>query len=346
MNNIILILEKLKTFDEIYLVGGAVRDLLLNLEIKDYDFCCPYTPKQIKRKLKKCGIEKTFDVGEKFGTIGFRIGELNIEITTFRGEQYNYLSRHPEVSYVDSIEEDVIRRDFTINSIYLEREKFNSKQFFNFKDKHRNEAIEDLKNKKIKTVGNPAKRFKEDPLRMLRAIRFSSQLGFSIEDKTFEMIKHMRVNLLNISVERWTQEMDKILSLPTPGLEILGESCLLDIMIPELSYQINFDQNSKYHDFKLWDHTIKVVNATPKENMLLRWAALLHDIGKPFVKTTNKKGGTNYIGHEIMSAHLTEQIGKRLKWPNNRIETVSGMVAHHLEKYCVLKEYDNMSKEI
>lgn len=194
----------------------------------------------------------------------------------------------------------------------------------------------------VKTVGSPGKRFKEDPLRMPRAVRFAIKYNFKIEEKTFEMIQRLRVELLKVSVERWTQELDKILSLEKPNLQILADSCLLDIMIPELSYQIGFDQNSRYHDYELWEHTMKVVEVTPSDN--LRWAALLHDIGKPFTKTTNKKGNCNYLGHEIMSSFLIRQIGSRLKWTKERTKSVSELAEHHLNDYCELRKYDNQAK--
>lgn len=346
--NIQTIFDKLD-FEELYLVGGSVRDLILGRWIKDYDFAVPYTPIKIKELLKKCGIEKTFDVGMKYGTIGCKIDDLDIEITSMRGESYNYLDRKPEVSYIQSIEEDVKRRDFTINSFYLGRNDILTlKSCYKnvvFNDKHREEGLTDLKNRIIRTVGKPGLRFKEDPLRMLRAIRFAAQLNFKIEEKTFDMIQRMRVELLKISVERWVMELDKILSLPNPNLKILADSCLLDIMIPELSYQVGFEQNSKYHDFNLWEHTVKVVEATPYTDLNLRWAALLHDIGKPFVKTLGKQGNFNYMGHEVMSAWLVKQIGLRLKWPRERTIKISELVEHHLNDYCELKKYDKMGKK-
>jgi len=350
--NIKTLFDKLK-FEELYLVGGAVRDLILELPIKDFDFCCPYTPKQIKQKLKESGIEKTFDVGEKFGTIGCIVEGLDVEITCYRGESYNYLNRKPEVVYIDSIEEDVKRRDFTINSLYLGRDDL---RFFTDKhngsygdswciDKHRTAGTSNLMEGVIKTVGDPAKRFKEDPLRMLRAVRFAIKYNFTIAEKTFDMIKRLRVELLKVSAERWTMEMDKILSIEKPDLKILGKSDLLNIMIPELSYQIGFDQNSRYHDLTLWEHTMEVVQATPFDDLNLRWAALLHDLGKPFVKTENKKGHYNYMGHEVMSAYLVKQIGQRLKWTGERTKAVSELAEHHLRDYCKLREYDNVGKK-
>lgn len=355
-DDIRLVFRRLSNFEELYLVGGSIRDLLLNIPITDFDFAVPYTPKQIKEKLKECGIHSTFDVGEKFGTIGFVLCSFNVEITTFRGEQYNYLDRKPVVSYIQDIEEDVKRRDFTINSLYLSREEF--KKFDSLvtdsilltfdnliKDKHRKQGVLDLINKEIRTVGDSARRFKEDPLRMLRAVRFAIKYNFTITEKTLDMIQRLRVELLKVSVERWTQELDKILFIESPNLQVLAASCLLDIMIPELSYQIGFDQNSRYHNHQLWEHTMKVVKAVPSSDLNLRWSALLHDIGKPFVKTVNKQGKYNYMGHEVMSAYLVKQIGLRLKWSKERTVFVGGLVEHHLQKYCSLKKYDDESKK-
>lgn len=343
--NIQLVFNRLYNFDEIYLVGGSVRDYILGVPIKDFDFAVPYTPVQIKAKLKESGFEKTFDIGEKFGTIGCLIQGLDIEITTFRGEQYNYLDRKPEVSYIQTIEEDIKRRDFTINALYVDREEAKLLWKFNPKDKHRVECLRDVTDQQIRAVGDPARRFKEDPLRMLRAIRFAAKYGFTITEKTFDMIIRLRVELLKVSVERWVMELDKILSLKKPNLQLLADSHLLDIMIPELSYQIDFDQNSSYHNYQLWEHTIKVVEATPCDNLNLRWAALLHDIGKPFTKIINKKGHFNYMGHEIMSAYLVNQIGYRLKWTKERTKSVSELAQHHLNDYCELRKYDNAAKK-
>ncbi len=356
MKELIYLFEKLHAFsDDLYLVGGSVRDILLERPVNDYDFATSLTPTEIKKRLIVCGITKHYTIGEKFGTIGCKVPyssicDMDVEITTFRGEQYNYVDRKPEVSYIDSIEKDVSRRDFTINALYLSRseaEYLNNAPFWSvfIKDKFRKENKEDLDSRVIRTVGKAGLRFREDPLRMLRAVRFASQLDFTIEEKTMEMIQRMRVELLKISRERWNQEMDKILSCEIVNFNVLKESCLLSIILPELSYQIDFDQNSRYHNYTLWEHTTKVVNAVPHTDLKLRWAALLHDIGKPFVQTTNKKGTTNYIGHEIMSASLVEQIGARFRWPKERTRAIQDIVATHLEGYNVLKKYDQMGKE-
>jgi tRNA nucleotidyltransferase (CCA-adding enzyme) len=337
--------------DNLYLVGGSVRDLLLNRQVSDYDFATPFVPSEIKARLAKCGITKYFEVGEKYGTIGCLIEGEKIEITTFRGEQYNYVNRKPEVSYISSIYEDVKRRDLTINAMYLSRvdakhllDTNRSEFTFNPSNKHLALCLEDLRLGVIQTVGNPGKRFKEDPLRMLRAVRFASQLNFSVEKKTMAMIQRLRVELLKVSAERWSQEMDKILSCEVVDFDTLKESCLLSIIIPELSYQIRFDQNSQYHNYQLWEHTGKVVNAVPHTKMDLRWSALLHDIGKPFVQTVNNKGNTNYMGHEKMSAALVAQIGSRLHWAKERIQFIQSTVETHQESYNILREYDQIGK--
>jgi len=350
MDEVKKLFKKLNAFEELYLVGGSVRDLLLNRPVQDYDFCVPYTPSIIKEKLKECGITNTFDVGQKFGTIGCQIESLAVEITTFRGEQYNFVDRKPEVSYIDKIQEDVKRRDFTINAIYISRKEVESNDSdissLSFRDDDgRQSKLQDLNNRVITTVGNAGLRFREDPLRMLRAIRLASQLDFTIEKKTMAMIIRMRVELLKVSRERWTQELDKLLSCEKVNFNILKESQLLSIIIPELSYQIDFDQNSNFHNLSLWEHTAKVVNAVPCDNLNLRWAGLLHDIGKPFVKVENKKGKYNYMGHELMGAFMVDRIGGNLKWSKERTKSVSDIVKTHLEEYNTLREYDHLGKE-
>jgi tRNA nucleotidyltransferase (CCA-adding enzyme) len=208
--------------------------------------------------------------------------------------------------------------------------------------------MEDIENGIIKAVGSPKQRFKEDPLRMLRAARFASTLGFDISEQTFKRMRDAAPSILKVSKERWTQEMDKLLMGKDcgRGLNWLAETRLLNYMIPELAIQVDFDQMTPYHDFTLWEHTVRVVEAVPPEDINLKWAALLHDVGKPYVAKIKPNGEQKtYVGHELVGAEIAEKIGRYLKWPNNkqnpRIDTVSAIVGGHLESSSPLKGYDS-----
>lgn len=339
--------EALFNNDLIYLVGGAVRDIVLGIEPKDYDFCTNAVPDAIETIIKFSG-RRAYLTGKRFGTIGCKIDNQMIEITTFRTESYEKNNRKPEVQFVGDLIADLSRRDFTINAMAL-----NTKKLIDpFKGQ------EDLKKGIIRTVGNPTIRFKEDPLRMLRACRFSSQFGFEIEAQTFKKMKDHAQNILNISKERWVAEMDKLLmgDFVYTGLYNMWKSDLFRFMIPELHLQYEYDQNSKYHPFKLHDHTAKVVASCPKD-INLRWAALLHDVAKPFCRIdkdvytdddnqqTIHSVKTNYPKHELLGKEFAYKIGKYLKFSNERLDKITNLIANHLNDDCELRKYDNMTKK-
>ncbi len=327
---------------KIYLVGGAVRDFLLNKGIKDYDFTTPSTPEEVESSIRKIG-KKPYLIGKKFGTVGFKF-EINgkteyIEITTFREEVYSSKNRKPEVAFTSNLQADLSRRDFTINALAMNKE---GKLIDDF------DGLKDLENGKIKAVGNPKIRFKEDPLRILRAIRFANNLDFEIEDKTYQKMQNMKMEILNISKERWVMEIDKILSSANPekGLNLLMNSGIFSVMIPELSLQYNYNQNSPYHQFDLWTHTKKVVCNIPPDNLNLRWTALFHDIAKPFVRSENKNGYSNYLGHEILGAEMARKICAYLKFSNARTDYICKTIKGHMLENSELKPYDDKSKGV
>lgn len=353
-------IELLKQVEEImkphpvYAVGGCVRDYLLGIKPKDYDFCTPATPDEIEACIKAKG-KRAYLVGKKFGTIGCKINDEMIEITTFRSEEYEPGNRKPKVEYVKSINEDLSRRDFTINAMAIRLTKGNIRIIDPFCGQ------EDLENHIIRAVGTPKARFKEDPLRVLRAIRFSCRFDFTIEENTYGKMQKMAVHILDISKERWMMELDKILmsDYVGRGVYLLWHCNLFRYMIPEMHLQMRYDQNSQYHNFDLWEHTVKVVEATPKD-INLRWAALLHDIAKPFVRTDKFIGvdgdkdhqelnstsiKSNYINHEILGAEMVDRIATHLKWSNGRREAVVKLVRTHLNDDCPLRKYDNLGKK-
>ena len=335
-------LQKLLPSLELYLVGGAVRDLLLGLEPTDYDFATPQDPDTVEEAIRSSG-RKPYSVGKRFGTIGLKLpmpdGTFEyVEITTFRKEVYGE-GRKPRVNYITNIQQDLSRRDFTINAIAMDDQGYLIDPAGGQRD---------IAAKTIKTVGNPNIRYKEDPLRMLRAVRFSGRYGFDIEAETLKSIRKRKFSLLAISKERWMIELDKILSFenPTHAMNMLMDTGLMGIMIPELVVQKGYDQNSPYHDFTLWEHTLRVVHNVPAQNVDMRWAALLHDVAKPFTRTENPKGHSNYIGHEVIGAECVYKIGRYLKWSNERRENVSVLVRGHLQEGSELKGYDDAGKKM
>jgi tRNA nucleotidyltransferase (CCA-adding enzyme) len=314
-----------------YMVGGSIRDSLLGLEPKDYDFATPLLPDDIEERVKASG-RRAYITGKRFGTVGFKFEDKFVEVTTFRSEVYGK-SRKPEVEFVGSLTEDLSRRDFTINAMA---------QSDKLIDPFGGKA--DLDAKIIRAVGNPTIRFKEDPLRMLRAARFASQLGFDIEPNTLKSMTKNAHLILTVSKERWIQELDKLLlGEASKGLQVLADTDLLKFILPELRLQVGYDQNNHNHKFTLAEHSFMVVDKLPKD-ITLRWAGLLHDIGKPFVRTENPKGHSNYIFHETVGAEMVYGIGKRLKWSNERLNAVQDLIANHLKDESPLKSADNRSK--
>jgi len=327
--------EVKKILSPVYLVGGSVRDIILGREPKDYDFCCPHNPDEIEDLIKKslnehCDHRKSYNVGKKFGTLGCKVLGHDVEITTFRKEKYSHNNRKPEVEFVKDITADLSRRDFTINAIAYRDGRFI--------DPHCGRM--DIISNKIKAVGEPKQRIKEDPLRMLRCARFASQLGFEVDQYLFGNISKCAYKILHISKERWMQELDKILlsDNPIPGLDILMDTGLLKFIIPELSLQKDYDQNNSHHKHDLWTHTKLTVDATPPD-INMRWAALLHDIAKPFTAFT-KRRSTHYYYHDYLGGDIVERIGRHLKWSNDRRMVVKDLVLNHLSVHSELRQYD------
>lgn len=306
----------------LYLVGGCVRDLLLGKDPKDYDFTTPLLPNDIEELVRRAGLKPHIS-GKRFGTIGCNIQGHHVEITTFRTEMYDGRSRKPLVEFVQDITADLSRRDFTINAMAIRVDNLHIIDPF--------DGGKDLENKIIRAVNNPGERFREDPLRMLRATRFASQYDFSIEEDTYNAVRNHAQEILRISKERWVRELDLLLTSKTPsiGLQHLAKTRLLNFMLPEISIQVGYDQDSPYHELDLWAHTLKTVDAVPNtlEN---RWAGLLHDVGKPFTALENTRGYHNYPEHDAVGAELTWKIGKYLRWGNQRLDTVLELVKNHL----------------
>ncbi|MBR5514923.1 MAG: HDIG domain-containing protein [Clostridia bacterium] len=299
-----------------YAVGGCVRDSIMELSPNDYDITTDAIPNEILRCFKDY---QCLDFGMKHGTITVVLNENNIEITTFRIDgEYND-NRHPdEVIFTPLLCEDTKRRDFTMNSIAYSPNE-------GYVDHHN--GITDIKKKIIRTVGDPSLRFNEDALRILRALRFSSTLGFKIEENTAKAIHKLKFLLNNIAAERIFVELTKLLCGKNV-LYILEEfHDVFELIIPELSPTVGFEQNNIHHCYDVYKHTCVSV-ANIKAEPELRWAMLLHDTGKPHCYTEDERGG-HFYGHYKISADIAKSALCRLKASNQFIQTVNTLVYHH-----------------
>jgi len=341
---IINIIKKLQSANfEAYLVGGCVRDLLMNpphkfmwgmnREPKDWDITTNAKPEEIQKLFPNNIYEN------KFGTVAVKTDSDDeqlkiIEITTFRLEGKYTDKRHPdEVKFAKTIEEDLSRRDFTINAIALKPNTQNLKP--ELVDPYNGQ--EDIKNKLIRSVGEPEKRFNEDALRLMRAIRFSVQLGWEIEKKTFAALKKEAGFIEMIAKERIRDEFIKIImsSLAKKGIELLEEVDLLKFIVPELRQGINNGQN-KHHIYTIWEHNLRALDYAVKKNygLEIRLASLLHDVGKPNTKAGEGLDCTFY-NHEVVGAKITVKIMDDLRFPKDIAEKVIHLVRYHLFYYNV-----------
>lgn len=306
---------------EIYIVGGSVRDLILGREVNDWDFTTNLTPEEMKKIFPKNSF-----CNNDFGTFSV-VGENEevFEITTFRTEQGYSDNRHPDkVIWGKTLEEDLERRDFTINAIALEFKNEQIKIIDPFNGQG------DLKNKIIRTVGNPDERFKEDGLRLMRAIRIGGQLNFEIEEKTLDSIRENAGLIKNIAEERIRDEIFKILVSPTPskGIILLKDSGLLEQIIPELLDGIDMAQKGHHID-DVWTHNLKTLDNCNSKNPVTRLAALLHDVGKPTVMTGEGKMRT-FHNHEVIGSRIALDIGKRLRLSKKELDQLFKLTRWHM----------------
>ncbi|MGE3072987.1 MAG: CCA tRNA nucleotidyltransferase [Dehalococcoidia bacterium] len=311
---------------ELWLVGGALRDRLLGIKSKDLDYATDANPDDVEALVTSLGTQ-VVTVGKRFGTIGALVDGEWSEITTYRGDSYSEGSRWPDVTFGTSIEEDLARRDFTVNA--LAENAFTGGLIDPYG------GATDLEAKVIRAVGEPVRRFREDPLRILRGIRFVSQLGFEVEAATLQGMKETVDLLATLSQERVTTELDKLLqgAFPAAGLEMLRETGALPLVLPELVSMIGCDQN-RFHKFDVWGHTVATVEAiatTPESRRLRRWGALLHDLGKPAVRHVKANGEWGFYRHETVGAELTTEMLGRLKLSRQDIHAISHLVRRHMD---------------
>lgn len=324
--------------NHVYLVGGYVRDQIIGKESKDIDLVVDLDNGGIKLAnfLYKNGIGSQPIIFKNFGTSQVRIRDYKLEFVMTRSESYRAKDRKPEVRHA-SLEEDVKRRDFTINSLL---KNISTGEFLDITKLGK----EDIQNKIIRTISDPTKVFTEDPLRMLRAIRFAVQLDFRIIENTWRAIILNSKKINNISTERIRDEFNLILLSPDPprGIQLLINSKLLDQFIPEISSMKNVQQN-KYHDKDVFDHTLAVLDNT-RADLELRLAALFHDIAKPITRCINKTG-VHFYDHEKVGTEMTQTILKRMKYSKETISLVSKLIYYHLSFKSFGKDLKNLKNK-
>lgn len=301
---------------EAYVVGGAVRDCLMGVTPSDYDIATNAKPHEVKALFSR-----TIDTGIKHGTVTVIEDKVGFEVTTYREEgAYRDMRRPEKVCYVSTIDEDLKRRDFTVNAMAYSPSR-------GFVDKFGGMA--DIKSGIIKCVGEPEKRFKEDALRMLRAVRFAACLNFEIEPETAKAIRKCAVLIKNISAERVLGELNKILLCDRPErISILYDTGLMRCIIPDLCKCFRTEQNNKYHVFNVGEHILVAVKNTPND-LVLRWAALLHDIGKPVCASCDANGIYHFYGHHRESARIANDFLHKIRMDKESIREILILIENH-----------------
>ena len=313
------------------LVGGPVRDSLLGRLGNDLDFTTDARPDDTKKIMKKWA-EDIWDVGIKFGTIGAKKSDITFEVTTYRADSYESDSRKPEVDFGDTIEGDLLRRDFTVNAMAIELTTPTPE----FIDPHN--GVTDLLKKSLRTPSTPELSFSDDPLRMLRAARFAAQLGFTIDEAVVEAMKAMADRLSIISAERIRDEFVKTLMSDNPrtGITILVDTGLCEKFLPEIP-KLRLEIDEHHHHKDVYEHTLTVVEQSMAleerlggPNLVARLAALMHDVGKPKTRALIAGGGVSFHHHEVVGARMTKERLKKLRFDHHVVEDVSQLVFLHL----------------
>ncbi len=309
------------------LVGGSVRDALLGRLGNDLDFTTDAHPDVVQGLLRGWA-DSQWDVGIAFGTVGALKNDFTIEVTTYRAESYDRTSRKPEVTYGDTLDGDLVRRDFTINAMAVRLPGTT------FVDPH--EGLADLARGVLRTPGTAEDSFSDDPLRMMRAARFAAQLGFSVAPDVVAAMTSMAERITIVSAERVRDELVKLMMSPDPraGLALIVETGLADHVLPELPrLKLEIDEHHRHKD--VYEHTLTVVEQAMAleqggADFVLRFAALMHDIGKPKTRRFEEGGGVSFHHHEVVGAKLTRKRMQALRFSNDLIDEVSGLVELHL----------------
>lgn len=309
------------------LVGGSVRDALLGRLGNDLDFTTDARPEDVL-KIVRPWADAVWEVGIAFGTVGAHKGGYQIEITTYRSEAYDRTSRKPEVSYGDSIEEDLVRRDFTVNAMAV---ALPEKTFI---DPHG--GLDDLAARVLRTPGTPEESFSDDPLRMMRAARFAAQLDFTVAPEVVTAMTEMAGRIEIVSAERVRDELNKLLlsAHPRKGLTLLVDTGIAEYVLPELpALRLESDEHHRHKD--VYEHTLIVLEQAMAleedgPDLTLRLSALLHDIGKPRTRRFEKDGRVSFHHHEVVGAKMTKKRMTALKYSNELVKDVSRLVELHL----------------
>lgn len=316
-----LLLNKLHNAGyEAYVVGGCVRDSLLGIAPHDWDICTSATPDQVKACLSGF---KTIDTGLKHGTITVLVEDVLYEVTTFRKDGHYSGSRRPDnVTFVSDLKEDLSRRDFTINAMAYSHETGIVDPFG---------GQEDLASHVLRCVGNPMDRVDEDALRILRALRFAACYGLDISLETAEAIHQSKGKLIRIAAERVQVEMTKLLfaKYSLPILRIFSD--VVATVIPEMWACIWFNQNNRWHIYDVYDHIVRAVSSYKGNDPAIKWALLLHDIGKPSCYSADERGG-HFYGHPVVSHQLATEVVRRLRFDNKTAEAILDLVLNHDEE--------------
>ena len=317
---------------ELALVGGPVRDAFLGREVNDLDFATDARPDEILRLIKPIS-DTQWDIGRQFGTIGALMGGLTVEITTYRTDVYDGATRKPEVEFGDTLESDLLRRDFTVNAMAL---RLPEQVLVDPSD-----ALADILNRVLTTPGAPEVSFGDDPLRMLRAARFTSQLGFTIAAPTLAAMTSMAGSIAMISVERVADELSKLLrsSSPRAGLQVLVDTGLAALVLPELpALKLEIDEHAHHKD--VYEHSLTVLEQAIElegerglsgaPDLVLRMAALLHDIGKPVTKKVEGGSVVSFHHHDVVGAKMAGRRLTTLRFDKHFIADVSRLIELHL----------------
>ncbi|RSM66374.1 CCA tRNA nucleotidyltransferase [Amycolatopsis sp. WAC 01376] len=321
-----------KAGHSLYLVGGSVRDMMLRRLSNDLDFTTDARPDQVLKIVSAWG-DAVWDVGIAFGTVGVTKQGMTLEITTFRADSYDRVGRNPEVTFGDSIEGDLLRRDFTVNAMAID---LANKTFVDPYD-----GLQALQDQVLDTPATPQESFADDPLRMLRAARFAAQLGFTAAPRVIDAMTSMAEEIDRITAERVQAELSKLLLAddPRPGIELLVDTRLADRVLPEVpGMRLAIDEHHQHKD--VYQHSLTVLaqaidlekthEPTSEPDLILRLAALLHDVGKPATREFQPGGGVSFHHHEVVGAKMARKRLRALKFSKEIVQDVSQLVFLHL----------------